>query len=446
MLYEQPKSWSILNRMSDSLSIPTIYSSNTFKEDETTDFYANQPLGDFDKGVNISAWLESYGPSSDSTRRAWFSDSIIQSMYDNGIRSVRIISDPGVLSGAGSGVLDVGGGNWTITQTNKNLLTDKIQSFLDHGITVMLDLCHITGNYWHWSRIVNNQEPRWKSYLLEIANMIKDFPSHKVALEIANEIGTIRTTSNWNSPGSFSSGSVMNTESVVSAWKLRQEEVISSIRTILPNNWIIATTHYYAGHETLEYWTSRIGDEKTAVAIHCYSPFWFTHAGSPFTPGWPLLSSLKAVSGYAAPYPATTANTATIRNYLSSNGSWVADTIVTDLGEQGKFGEEEVIEILQTIKNWTYLYNQPIILNEIGSLKYGNAKDRSIWYQHYARNTIKLGIPVMWFSLNDMDYRTGNTYDFGLFLKDYITFEQTPITELTRATRFTSGNPAWDAS
>jgi len=445
MSYEQPQIWSILGRMSDPSSIPSIFGSNSLRNDTTTDFYENQPLADFDKGVNIAGWLQSYGPSSDVTRRAWFSDDIIQSMYDNGVRSVRIISDPAVLTGVGSGVLEVGGGNWTITQTNKTLLQDKIQAFIDHGITVMLDLCHIAGDTWHWSRIVNNQEPRWKNYLLEIANMVTGFPAHKVALELANEIGTIKTTSNWNSPGSFATGSAMAVADVVTAWKARQEEVISNIRPILPNNWIIATTHSYSGPETLAYWTSRIGDTKTAIAIHCYSPFWFTHAGSPFSPSWPMLVNLSAASGYAVPYPATTANTAAIRTYLTNGGSWVAATILSDLGDSGVFGENEVIAIFQTMKNWSNTYNQSIVLNEIGSLKYGNPKDRSIWYQHYARNAIRFGIPVMWFTLHDVDYRIGNTYDFGLFTKDYLTFAQTAITELTRATKFTSGTPAWDA-
>ena len=405
-------------------------------------------LAAFDKAFNLDGWLAPWASFVDADRRDALGASQIATLVENGVRCVRIMAAPSVLTATVSentAIYDAGGASWVPTATNLTLLADTINLLHAAGIRTIIEWAHITGENWTWSRVVQGQEPRWKSMWLAIAAWVVDqgFSSSMLAFEISNEIGYIRTPAggDWNNPGTFTSQAALSGPATWTLWKAVQEDLISAMRAYVPRHWIFASDPFYQSMENCLLYDS-VGDGLTAKAWHYYGPYEWSHQGYSFAENATFdgISLLTRDNGTALGYPVTAASSLAARNALASAGkTGLRDRIIAiyTAATGSTHGQDDMARHYQQANIWRRLHNQEGIITEIGRSKHAEIEDWTKWISDNRVQQARYGISTCWFGLWDVDFDGDcDTRDFGFFWRDPSTDALTPDTNSLAAAGF----------
>ncbi|MES2923623.1 MAG: glycoside hydrolase family 5 protein [Verrucomicrobiota bacterium] len=117
------------------------------------------------------------------------------------------------------------------------------------------------------------------------------------------------------------------------------------------------------------------GDDRIAVTVHCYEPFYFTHQGA----SWVQLRALRELiypGPPATPFviPESLKENVGIRNFVDGYNTLPAD--------RNPCSANAVRELLDLAREWSVCFGRPVHLGEFGSRNTGDQASRS----RYARD------------------------------------------------------------
>ncbi|NUQ82272.1 MAG: cellulase family glycosylhydrolase [Bacteroidetes bacterium] len=312
----------------------------------------------FHRGVNLTGWFQWVTPQTISFGK--YNRHTFEEIKSLGADVIRLPIDLQMMLGPGPGY-----------EPDSTFLF-----FLDQVIhwSDSLDLYLIVDNHTFDPSIptpptvINWMKPAWKS----IATRYKgSWP--KVVFEILNE------------PHAISA----------STWNLIQNDVLSAIRAIDSDRWIIAGPvdfNSYNQLSTLPVFT----DPKVIVTFHFYDPFLLTHQGANWTD-----PSLEHLGGL--PYPYDAGRMPVLPDVYK--GTWIESSF-NNYKNEGK--DSWVQEKLEIPASYRRTKNQILYCGEFGILNhFSTTDDRARWYE-----TVRKQLEADSIAWTIWDYQGG----FGLFV------------------------------
>lgn len=297
------------------------------------------------RGLNLSRWWEA------EHDRA-LDDSDIRNIRTMGFDFVRLPLDPRALESED--------GSERMQADKLTALRHDIESLIDAGLSVVLDL-HPKDGFQRRLTTAPPEEARriLESFWRDLSATIKDIPPERLLLEFLNEpkLGTNR----W--------------------WKI-QEELVESLRSVYPRNAFVATASPDSGwwqYEDLKPYK----DANTVYDFHFYEPMTFTHHQLEWERSYdPRRAALPV------PYPVDPSDSAAqktddpaIRAYLRQN-----------------WNREKLSKIVEKISAWQEKHKTRLLCLEFGVYsKHVDEQSRRNWLRDLREAFEKNGIPwAMW--------------------------------------------------
>lgn len=227
------------------------------------------------------------------------------------------------------------------------LLTDLepvLRRALEKGLHVLLD-------WHHFDALTDDPQANRASFVASwetIARHFKSWPP-ELFLELLNEPRDALTTEVANP---------IFADAIAAIHRVDPERIVF----VSPGNW--------GDIRELDKLRLPDGDDRIAVTVHCYEPFYFTHQGA----GWVKLRGLRDMT-----YPGPPATPFVIPDSLKENVG-VRDFIEgynTLPADRNPCSAIVVRELLDLAREWSVNFGRPVHLGEFGSRNTGDQASRS---------------------------------------------------------------------
>ena len=247
------------------------------------------------------------------------------------------------------------------------LLTDLepvLRRALEKNMRVMLD--------WHHFDALTNDPQANRAYFVAsweaIARHFKSWPP-ELFFELLNEPRDALTTEVANSI---------------------YADAIAAIHRIDPGRILFVSPGNWGDIRELDKLHLPDGDDRIAVTVHCYEPFYFTHQGA----GWVQLRGLQGVTYPGPPatpfiLPDALKDNVGVRNFVDSYNSLPAD--------RNPCSAMAVRDLLDLAREWSVNFGRPVHLGEFGSRNTGDQASRSRYSRDVRALAEARGIPwALW--------------------------------------------------
>jgi len=311
----------------------------------------------FNRGVNLTNWLQSKGPREIHFTRFGIND--LRHIHELGFDVVRLPINLHSMAEVSS--------NYSLDPLFLFFLDQIIDWCEEIGLYVILDNHSSKTDFGTDSDIEKVLIPVWR----QLAEHLKD-RSNLVYYEVLNEPHGVDDL----------------------VWGRIQGEVINTIRSVDTNRIIVVGPANWNSYKNLSL-MPKYSDQRLIYTFHFYEPFLFTHQGA----SWVTPSMISVTD---IPFPYRSGAMPSVPTQLA--GTWVGAAYSNYYKESNSIQIEEQIDIAA---DFAQSRGVPIFCGEFGVFnKNAPRYDRNEWYRVVRKAFETRGIPwIMW------DYKGG----FGLF-------------------------------